>query len=599
MSANAAAAAALRFDIVADRSQFTREVEQIRADFKAAAEEMQSAWAGIGGKIAEAAGRAWEGLESLSQQAQAAIAGGAKGVEQGLLDGLEKVKAAAQNWLETGLESLGEKWAGKIGGRLGKDVGGMLSGLWDKIATTGAEKLSDQGPIGRAFQSLMTMIEQQAPEAERAFSFLGLKGAGDKVKETVEGIRNAIAVIKGEQLPTKEFEAILEILQKQTTEYELQLELLGKTAAEVAKIRAERALDNAGANLDGLGEDQRKKFEDQLAALAAAAQKNEDTRTGMRQAESYKQIVQHLERQVELENVKADRLGLTVGQLAEQRAIEDAILRMKVRGRELTEAERREVEQWAKALGHAADEAARANLERTTTIGFERQAANARIEFETLGMTTAAAIAYRTEMQAIARFKEQMIPLSDDMAARIRDEATALGEQAAATARLRDSLTTLRDTGQTVARALESAFDKWIEGTKINVREMVASLLADLAKLALRTQVLQPLFGGGAGGGMGLVGDLFAGMFRAEGGPVSPNQPYIVGEKRPELFVPNTAGSIVPYVPQMQGSGRTTNLALTINAPNSTPESVNRLRNEIPALVMQIVGDARERGAMA
>lgn len=599
MAANAAAAAALRFDIVADRSQFTREVEQIRADFKAAAEEMQSAWAGIGGKIAEAAGRAWEGLESLSQQAQAAIAGGAKGVEQGLLDGLDKVKEASQRWLETGLTSLGQKYLGKFGAQIGKDLAGMAASLWDPIARAGANALSGDGPIGRSFQGLLSMIEQQAPEAERAFSFLGLKGAGDKVKETVEGIRNAIAVIKGEQLPTKEFEAILAVLEKQTEQYQLQFELLGKTAAEAARIRAERALDAAGANLDGMGEDQRKKFEEKLDELAAAAQKNDDTRTGMRQAESYKQIVQHLERQVELENVKADRLGLTVGQLAEQRAIEDAILRMKVRGRDLTEAERREVEQWAKALGHAADEAARANLERTTTIGFERQAANARIEFETLGMATAAAVAYRSEMQAIARFKEQMIPPSDEMAARIRDEATALGEQAARTAQLRDSLTTLRDTGQTVARALENAFDKWIEGTKINVREMVASILADLAKLTLRTQVLQPLFGGGAGGGSGMIGDLFAGMFRAEGGPVSPNQPYIVGEKRPELFVPNTAGSIVPYVPQMQSSGRTTNLALTINAPNSTPESINRLRNDIPALVMQIVTDARERGAMA
>jgi DNA phosphorothioation-dependent restriction protein DptG len=34
--------------------------------------------------------------------------------------------------------------------------------------------------------------------------------------------------------------------------------------------------------------------------------------------------------------------------------------------------------------------------------------------------------------------------------------------------------------------------------------------------------------------------------FRALGGPVSRNEPYIVGEVGPELFVPNNNGTIVP-----------------------------------------------------
>lgn len=42
---------------------------------------------------------------------------------------------------------------------------------------------------------------------------------------------------------------------------------------------------------------------------------------------------------------------------------------------------------------------------------------------------------------------------------------------------------------------------------------------------------------------------------RASGGPVRKGQPYIVGEKRPELFIPNTSGRIVPRVPAMSGGG--------------------------------------------
>jgi hypothetical protein len=41
------------------------------------------------------------------------------------------------------------------------------------------------------------------------------------------------------------------------------------------------------------------------------------------------------------------------------------------------------------------------------------------------------------------------------------------------------------------------------------------------------------------------------GLFKAAGGSVNANQPYIVGEHRPELFVPKTAGTILPSVPGM------------------------------------------------
>jgi hypothetical protein len=42
---------------------------------------------------------------------------------------------------------------------------------------------------------------------------------------------------------------------------------------------------------------------------------------------------------------------------------------------------------------------------------------------------------------------------------------------------------------------------------------------------------------------------------REFGGPVSKGRAYIVGERRPELFVPNTNGVIVPQVPSMDYSG--------------------------------------------
>jgi hypothetical protein len=75
----------------------------------------------------------------------------------------------------------------------------------------------------------------------------------------------------------------------------------------------------------------------------------------------------------------------------------------------------------------------------------------------------------------------------------------------------------------------------------------------------LVSQLGQGLGGGGSGGGIGgLFGSLFggAGNFftpgvgtRAGGGPVERGHPYVVGEKRPELFVPEQSGRIEPGVP--------------------------------------------------
>jgi tape measure domain-containing protein len=56
-------------------------------------------------------------------------------------------------------------------------------------------------------------------------------------------------------------------------------------------------------------------------------------------------------------------------------------------------------------------------------------------------------------------------------------------------------------------------------------------------------------------------------MFRENGGSVKSGQPYIVGERQPELFVPRTSGTIIPSVPT--GEGNTTNNMITVNVDAS------------------------------
>src|SRR5690606_27388342 len=52
----------------------------------------------------------------------------------------------------------------------------------------------------------------------------------------------------------------------------------------------------------------------------------------------------------------------------------------------------------------------------------------------------------------------------------------------------------------------------------------------------------------------GLLGGLFGGM-RANGGPVQSGKAYVVGEKRPELFVPSSPGYIIPRIPRAAAAG--------------------------------------------
>lgn len=76
-----------------------------------------------------------------------------------------------------------------------------------------------------------------------------------------------------------------------------------------------------------------------------------------------------------------------------------------------------------------------------------------------------------------------------------------------------------------------------------------ANALQRMAAEALTQQIFASLFpGAGAGGGGGLA-DIFSGIFgggRASGGGVRADQAFMVGESGPEIFVPPTAGSIIP-----------------------------------------------------
>ena len=87
-----------------------------------------------------------------------------------------------------------------------------------------------------------------------------------------------------------------------------------------------------------------------------------------------------------------------------------------------------------------------------------------------------------------------------------------------------------REAFNNFTQGAEDAFVRFAQTGKLSFKDMANSIIADLARIAFKRAVLA----------------IFGVPGRAEGGPVDANNPYIVGEKGPELFIPKSAGTIVP-----------------------------------------------------
>lgn len=107
---------------------------------------------------------------------------------------------------------------------------------------------------------------------------------------------------------------------------------------------------------------------------------------------------------------------------------------------------------------------------------------------------------------------------------------------------------------------LGSAVSSWALGTEGAINKVRLALV----QLALTSIFKNQIAAGGATGNFisGILGGLSG---RASGGPVSANTPYIVGEKRPEIFVPQTNGYIVPSTAMLNTRTGATSVTL---APN-------------------------------
>jgi hypothetical protein len=81
------------------------------------------------------------------------------------------------------------------------------------------------------------------------------------------------------------------------------------------------------------------------------------------------------------------------------------------------------------------------------------------------------------------------------------------------------------------------------------------------------------------------MGDLIP---RQHGGVVLPNQAYLVGERGPEMFVPNVGSQIEPK--KAGGGGNTINVSMVVHAADAT--SFQRSEAQITARLSHIIDRA-------
>jgi hypothetical protein len=216
-----------------------------------------------------------------------------------------------------------------------------------------------------------------------------------------------------------------------------------------------------------------------------------------------------------------------------------------------------------------------------------------------------------SKSEFIPRKRLNTTAIEDALSAVIPREKNELDNFAVAAASLKANLISLSMSG---IGTLEDSMLNLINGTKSvkeSFRDMANSILNDIIRMTLRQQISAPIaallgnFIGNIGGqivpgGFPLGSSLNTSVLqrqtmdyftsninlgRAGGGSVSPNLPYMVGERGAELFVPNTPGRIVNNAGMKSMPGGNVVVNQNINISAGVAQTV---RAEMYSLLPQI-----------
>ena len=230
----------------------------------------------------------------------------------------------------------------------------------------------------------------------------------------------------------------------------------------------------------------------------------------------------------------------------------------------------------------------------------DRRQEQLNLEQELLGLSEERAAARRIEAELEAQYQGEV---TETMRDQIEAAAASMAAQEEQIQKLEDIRDRNQDIADTIADSFGNALTSVIDGTKSvgdAFKSMARAIIAELFQIMVVKRITGFISGAimGAFGGGGGVSKM------ASGGLMSPNTPYLVGERGPELVMPNRQSTIMNAdltSKALGGSnGETVVVNQTINVSTGVQQTV---RNEIQSLMPQIseaakiaVVDAKRRG---
>lgn len=238
------------------------------------------------------------------------------------------------------------------------------------------------------------------------------------------------------------------------------------------------------------------------------------------------------------------------------------------------------IRQMSIEMGTSAIEARNLQME---TGAFKRHVSDSRGSLERIAFEAEKAAEWLDAGKiSAAEFKRIMENLSTEKLAVIRGNLTQFDQEVNRVAKsFQDYL------GNTFYDMMQGQFDMTLSGFKKMLDRMVAEALArNVANMIFGSGFSRSGMVGSDAPAAGLLQGLVSMLgFRAEGGPVQAGMPYIVGEKRAELFIPDTNGTIMPSVDAGFSGGNNVTFQITAMDSQDVLRAMDKIKRPLAEMM--------------